>query len=355
MTVYRRENGRYAVQIYDPAIRRMRQVGTYPTRRDARKAESDAINRSTAAGRETVGTFHDRWLATFPRPKQSTMMRLRERTAKFATEYRHRRIDSITVEEARRWAVERRSDLPGLRVMMNDARKLGLVTTNPFSALGLERSRGRRDLPSEWLTATDVHRLSQIALKAHGAYGPMMATMVTFAAYTGVRQGELFALEWSDLGANHIDVRRSADSHSRTVTTPKNGRSRQIVYPAIARRAVEEMPRFHGQETVFVAPRGGRLWAPHFNWLWNPVRVAFDRPTMAWHELRHFCATYLLELGLAASDVAVQLGHTDNGKLVMDTYGHPSERAARSRILAAVDGLDQGELAPIRERKGAEG
>lgn len=31
----------------------------------------------------------------------------------------------------------------------------------------------------------------------------------------------------------------------------------------------------------------------------------------------------------------VQLGHTDGGALVMSTYGHPSEDAARARLKAA--------------------
>jgi integrase len=69
---------------------------------------------------------------------------------------------------------------------------------------------------------------------------------------------------------------------------------------------------------------------------------------MALHELRHFCATYLLELGLAPVDVAVQLGHTDGGALVMSTYGHPSERAARARIAAAMNGHRTGELRSFR-------
>jgi integrase len=45
---------------------------------------------------------------------------------------------------------------------------------------------------------------------------------------------------------------------------------------------------------------------------------------MNFYELRHFCATHLLELGVSHADVAVQLGHTDGGALVMCTYGHPS-------------------------------
>jgi integrase len=84
--------------------------------------------------------------------------------------------------------------------------------------------------------------------------------------------------------------------------------------------------------------------------VWQPVRAAFGRPTMALHELRQYCATYLLELGLAPADVAVQLGHTDGGALVMSTYGHPSDRAARARITAAMDGEVGGDVRPFPGR-----
>jgi integrase len=56
---------------------------------------------------------------------------------------------------------------------------------------------------------------------------------------------------------------------------------------------------------------------------------------MPFYELRHFCATHLLELGCSHADVAVQLGHTDGGRLIMSTYGHPSETAARERLARA--------------------
>jgi integrase len=56
---------------------------------------------------------------------------------------------------------------------------------------------------------------------------------------------------------------------------------------------------------------------------------------MDFYELRHFCATHLLELGVSPSDVAVQLGHRDGGALVMSTYGHPAEDSARERLKRA--------------------
>jgi integrase len=69
------------------------------------------------------------------------------------------------------------------------------------------------------------------------------------------------------------------------------------------------------------------------------VRAAFGRPGMDFYELRHFCATLLLDdMGISHADVAVQLGHTDGGKQVMKTYGHPSEDKARERIKRAYQG-----------------
>jgi integrase len=66
---------------------------------------------------------------------------------------------------------------------------------------------------------------------------------------------------------------------------------------------------------------------------------------MDFYELRHFCATHLLELGVSHADVAVQLGHTDGGRLVMETYGHPTEAGARERLKRAY-GMNVGRIAP---------
>lgn len=67
-------------------------------------------------------------------------------------------------------------------------------------------------------------------------------------------------------------------------------------------------------------------------WSWQRVKARADVETR-WHDLRHFCATQLLELGLDHFAVSVQLGHTDGGALVMERYGHPSTDAAKRRLL----------------------
>ena len=88
---------------------------------------------------------------------------------------------------------------------------------------------------------------------------------------------------------------------------------------------------------MFTTTTGKRFSKTSHYYYWRAVRFAFGRSGMDFYELRHFCATELLRLGVSHADVAIQLGHTDGGALVMSTYGHPSENDARDRLRAAFD------------------
>lgn len=350
MSITLRPNGKHVVQVYDRSTGRMRQVGTYDTRKAAKRAEAQAKEYDLTHG-VTVQQFYDRWLIDFPRKKRSSTVTHQQRIASFVEKYGTRRMDSITVLEARRWALDNKTALPAPRAMWNDARRAGLVSLNPFEKLGIEQSRGRRDLPSGWLTESQVHDLAEIAATRSGLnehWAPVFVGAILLSAYTGIRPGELYVLEHADLGVDEIQVMRGADSHTHTVDTPKNSFARTIVYPQQAREAVDRIPRDPDTDLVVYTPRGKQFWAPTFSRYWDKVRCAFGRPEMDYYELRHFCATFLLERGVAHADVAVQLGHRDGGKLVMSTYGHPSEIAARERVKAAMAGAHVGDLAARR-------
>jgi integrase len=75
--------------------------------------------------------------------------------------------------------------------------------------------------------------------------------------------------------------------------------------------------------------------------MWRPLKAAWvqsgGRP-LDLYGLRHACATLLLERGVTPADVAVQLGHSDGGRLVQVLYGHPSEDRARDRLKLAFAG-----------------
>ena len=131
-----------------------------------------------------------------------------------------------------------------------------------------------------------------------------------------------------------MHIRRNLDGTGQ-LKLPKNGKPRVVILPPPARDALLDVPPRIDTSWLFVTSAGGSSARAACYYYWNPVRAAFGRPGMDFYELRHFCATHLLELGVSHADVAVQLGHTDGGALVMSTYGHPSEDGARERLKRA--------------------
>ena len=233
--------------------------------------------------------------------------------------------------------------MPAQAVTAGWARSSGCKTPSGPRPTRLETPKGRKDITA--LTEPEIAQLAKVAGEQHGDYGEEAAALVLFAAYTGVRPGELAALRWCDLDIpnRRATIRRALDGQGG-IKPPKNGKARRVVLPPPALRALGMVPRPLNQEdTIFHTPRGKRLTKGTLAYLWRPIGAAWRArggQDLDLHELRHARATLLLERGLAPADVAVLLGHTDGGRLVMTLYGHPNEDRARDRldIAFAADG-----------------
>lgn len=178
------------------------------------------------------------------------------------------------------------------------------------------------------------------ACAALGGYEAEFRTMIQLSAWTGIRAGELHALRWDDIGDETIRIRR-ARKRDGSLGKPKNGRERAVAFLPPA-RVLDRIPR-QDDPYVFHSPRGNPLVQGSHFYSWRVVRAAsgipetrgsVGLPNLRWHDLRHFCATQLLELGLDHFAVSVQLGHEDGGALVMARYG-PIQGGARKRLLDA--------------------
>jgi len=123
------------------------------------------------------------------------------------------------------------------------------------------------------------------------------------------------------------------ESKSGTIGPTKNGRSRTVTVPPVARDAIADLP-VNASGLLFESSRGQMWRQPSHHHCWKVVRAMAGRPGLDFYELRHCAATMLLERGMTPWDVAIQLGHQDGGRLVTSLYGHPSEVAARERLLA---------------------
>lgn len=343
-------------------------LGTFPTEREAQRVIDDALEAQAAPSQETVAEFAGRWVSDYPRPKSSTNstntyrakgiisatdpFKVRGRLVVFPS----LRMSAVSREIARAFAIRHPGLAQAARAMWTDALNDGLVTTNPFTNLRLKQSRGRADIVP--LTPEEVHLLADLALSVlsdprprFAWFAPQCRAMVLVAGYTGIRPGELFALEWIDvdLKAGELNVRRRVWKDG-SIDVPKSGESRLIVLPDPAADALRSLPRA-AEGRIFSSMDRRIFTQTSWTYYWHRLRAVFEdklpkeraaqlreargQKSLTFYEMRHFCATYLLNLGLSAEDVAYQLGHAD-AMLVQRLYGHPDDVLTRERIRRAL-------------------
>lgn len=353
---------RWRVRTYNAETGTWENHGSYSTKREAKKAEAEAIaeRKPDAGGGDgpTIAEWKARWLKrSAKRNKESTVRWQDEQTRAFVRKYGEWSINAFPRRLAIAWAEEHRAQAQPLSAMWTDAINAEVIDTESEEGgkgqnvwRGLIEQRGRQIDPG-WLTEDDIGHFAAAAQSEWpGPYGLLVVALIMAAAYCGLRPGELAGLRWIDLDAENdrIHVRQQAESRTRQLTPPKNGLSRTIVYPKVVQRAIAAISPMD-DDLVFVGPRGAVLFASNRDRVWGRVRARAGRETEL-HELRHWCATWLVEQGLSASDVAIQLGHTDGGALVETTYGHARPDPALKRVAALLaTAKDHNLNAPARE------
>lgn len=150
------------------------------------------------------------------------------------------------------------------------------------------------------------------------------------AITTGARQGELFALQWSDveLDAGAIRIQHSLEEVKgvQRLKTTKSKSSRRLVrIPAVLVEALQEHRAGQmaegnaASQYVFCDPTGGPIRKSNFlRRVWYRLRKAAGIPDTRFHDLRHTSATLLLSGGISPKVIQSRLGHSTY-RLTMDT------------------------------------
>ena len=122
-----------------------------------------------------------------------------------------------------------RNYVGALRALFNFAadRRRRWATRNPIADIELPRAPTYTEI--RYLTSDEVWALVEAARP--GEYQPLDRAMYLTAAMTGLRIGELQALDWRSVDFMHarIRVRRTWDRKAKTFTTPKSRRSERSV------------------------------------------------------------------------------------------------------------------------------
>ena len=190
----------------------------------------------------------------------------------------------------------------------------------------------------------DVAKLGQAL--AGRRRGDLYELMVNTAAYSGLRQGELFALTTDQITPRSrvIDVDRKVIEVSGTLLTglPKGCKRRKTIYPVrtpqgypLAEKIQARIQATHAEMEadtnplglIFPSPRGQYWRSSNFDrrvlaaaYLAAGWRDTGGNGAWTWHSLRHvFCVTALFTWKLDAIDVSCMAGHA-NVRTTLDMY-----------------------------------
>jgi integrase len=205
----------------------------------------------------------------------------------------------------------------------------GLVPRNVTEAVKAPR-QSRKEIP--------VLTRAQARIFLRTAKGDRLEALYLLAVHTGLRQGELLGLKWSDIDLDRgtLQVRRilSAAKEGPRFTTPKSNQGRSV---RLTTQAVQAL-RDHRKRQVQERLKHAGFWKDHglvfttlvgtplnrhnvFSRSFKPLLRRAELPDMPFHALRHSFATLMLTSGEHPKVVQEMMGHSGI-RVTMDFYSH---------------------------------
>lgn len=246
-----------------------------------------------------------------------------------------KRIDEVTSEQARQWAVKLKTGVAShyfnntiatLRHIFDHGIKLhkeagGNGVPNPIAEVPRARIQSKDlRLPE----ASQFADLVENIRSESGGWGRGAAELVEFLAYSGMRiNSEARWVKWEDIDRKRKEIIVRGDPETRT----KNNEIRRV--PIIQNMAV----LLERLRTPSAQPCDLILKVNECRASLTRACVELGINRLTHHDLRHLFATRCIESGVDIPTVARWLGHKDGGALAMKTYGHL--RNEHSQAMAA--------------------
>jgi integrase len=210
----------------------------------------------------------------------------------------------------------------------------GMLDGNPATR-GVENPQRR---PNEMRPFESWAELRAVA----ATLGPRSGPMVVFAAATGLRPGELIALEHRDIDHDaRVAYVRRAFTNGRLKHTKTEASVRAVPLQAIALDALDRLAANH-TPLLFPAPLGGYLDLHNFRTReWKPAQAAIGiQPPRRLYDLRHTFATFALRAGISTFDLSRYMGASLT--MIDRHYGHLA-RDGREHVIHLLDALAAAE------------
>ena len=223
-----------------------------------------------------------------------------------------------------------------INIMFNRAIKWNLIDKNP----NINASRPKKEKKErKFYDTNDVNQLFKCLKNENIKY----RTIITLAIDSGARRGEVCALKWSD-----VDFEKKTlliDNSLKVVNgvvdeeKPKTIYSKRLIYLSdstidILKEYKEWQDKYisnmgnkwKGTNRIFTDEFGNHMHPDTCNKIIKKVTKKYNLPLLRFHELRHTCASLLINSGINPKAVSERLGHA-NPNITMSIYTHTYESA----------------------------
>ncbi|MDQ3680226.1 MAG: site-specific integrase [Actinomycetota bacterium] len=335
-SIRRNRSGTFQVRYRDPAGRQRARNFARKTdaTRFAHAVETDKVRGDwldPRLGRVTFGEWAEEWLDHVGHLKPKTRLdyevNLRRHVLPVLAEAQIAALDRTTM---RRLVSEMTANGAGpdvVRIAMHVARSVfavaleaGAIKSNPASAVRLPRAAKTEML---FLTPAQVETLA-------AAIAPPYGTLIRFAAYTGLRAGEIGAVRVGrlDMLRGSVEVVESLSDVGGRLQfgATKTYARRHVPLPPFLR---DELGRYLAgrpsdpEALIFTAAKGGPLRHNLFyRHRFKPALPAAGLPDgLRFHDLRHTYAAFCIASTADPYAVMRRMGHSSIS-VTYDTYGH---------------------------------
>jgi integrase len=171
---------------------------------------------------------------------------------------------------------------------------------------------------------------------------PRWYAMFALALRAGLRRGELVALQWPDLDLEARQGRIERALSNKVVGPPKSGRTRVVPLSREVCAALRSHPRRLGCDWVFPSDAGVILNPDYMAGpkVWGRLLASSGVRPIRFHDLRHTCASHLVQAGTPLAAVQLILGHADYSTTLR--YAH----LAPDQVAGWVDRISGPNLGP---------
>ena len=204
---------------------------------------------------------------------------------------------------------------------METAVRENLIARNPTEGIILPK---KKTAPKQILNDAQLEQFMDV-IRADSTWYDFFYTELT----TGLRQGEICGLMWSDFDEAHgtLSVRRTlhVQKGGRVVTgeTKTGTGKRTITLPPSTAQLLAQRKKHSYSQWIFPNPlRPEQPASP--GTAYNHLKTLLKRaglPSIRFHDLRHTFATHALASGVDAKTLSGILGHTQ-ASFTLDTYTH---------------------------------